>query len=110
LAVWFLNRRPKLTSNPFGYRRDGPAPRSRSFRQPNRKRSQKAAIAIALLGKPPSAQGLARKPVQEVGVNLRPDRFHEVAGEAITGVGVNVQESDSRIETHCSGGEASFRF
>jgi hypothetical protein len=60
--------------------------------QLNSERTHQAAIAIVLLKEPRSFQWLARDPIQQEGVNLRANRFHEITGEAIPGRCVRVPE------------------
>ena len=57
-----------------------------------------------LLEEPLPAQRLATDPIQKVSIYLRPNRLHEIAGEAVALAAINVQNTESGIEPECSDG------
>jgi hypothetical protein len=59
-----------------------------------------------LLEEPFAAHWFANNPVQNIGINEGPNWFHQITGQAIAGVGIDVHQSDARIETECGSSEA----
>lgn len=101
---------PECPRGPLRDRSNGASPKWRCFRQPDSERPHQATIAVTLLKEPLPEQRLSGNPVQQVGVYLWPDRFHEVAGETVAIRGVHVQNAKPRIKPKRSGCKAGFRF
>jgi hypothetical protein len=66
------------------------------------------AIAITLFEEPLATERLPTNPIQKVSVNVRANRFHQVASETIARVGFHVKKTDTRIEPKSDGGQAGF--
>jgi hypothetical protein len=97
---------PERPRDPLCKRSNSPTPSHRGLRKVDGERTHQTAVAVALLEKPCPLQRLSRNPIQQEGINLRSNRLHEIAGEAVAGGSVDVPETEARIEPEGSYREA----
>jgi hypothetical protein len=76
----------------------------------HREGAHESAISVPPFKKPFALERLSGNPVQQVRIDMWASRFHQIAGETISGLRVNVQDTQAGIEPECSGSEPSFRF
>ncbi len=67
-------------------------------------------MPVALLEEPFSLERLARDPVKHVGVDLRSNRLHEIARQAVAGWRIKVNETETGVESQRSSCEPGFGF
>jgi hypothetical protein len=84
-------------SNPFGQRRNSACPSRGGFSQPGGERCHEVAIAVTVFEKPLAAQWLMGDPTEQISVNLWPDRFHQIASQAIASWGVKVHHAKAGV-------------
>jgi hypothetical protein len=73
-------------------------------------RSHEPAVSVAFLEEPLPPQRFSCDPIQDISIDLGANGFHEITGEAIARIGVNVQNADAGIKSERSGCQASLRF
>jgi hypothetical protein len=72
------------------------------------KRTHQSAISITLFNEPCSLQWFSRNPIQQKGVDLWANGFHEITGQAVASGSIDVPETETGIETQGGNSKASF--
>jgi hypothetical protein len=72
----------------------------------NSERSHESAVTVAFLEKPLLPKRFSCDPIQKISIDLGANGFHEITGEAIARVGVNVQNAEAGVKSECSSRQA----
>ena len=85
---------------------DRTTPHWSCFGKTHGERRHQAAIPVSLLKEPVPFEQIASDPIEKKSIDLRANRLHEIASEAIARLGVNVEYAHAWIETESSSRKA----
>src|SRR6266446_5619101 len=96
--------------HPLSKRSQGLLPKPCGLRKLGRELSGEPTISVSFLEEPFPLQQRATQPTQHKGIDLRTNRFHQIASKTVPCARVTVKNSDSGIKADLCNCEPRLRF